>query len=37
MNSNHRSRSVHVAGLTSILLKGWIGHFPDFGAGFHRS
>ena len=33
---SYRKPSIHVAGLTSILLKGWLGFFPDFGAGFRN-
>ena len=36
MNSKYRKRSIHVAGLTSMLLKGLLGFFPDFGAGFRN-
>jgi hypothetical protein len=37
MKSHYRKPSIHVAGLTSILLKGFIGMYLDFNSGFRIS
>lgn len=34
MKSRYRRRSIHVAGITSILLKGFIGMSLDYTNGF---
>lgn len=34
MKSHYRKPSIHVAGITSILLKGFIGMSLDFRNGF---